>query len=195
VAVNVAAHQLLEPGFVEKVIRLLRHTDTPADLLTLELTEGVLVENTMATAECFRALQEEGVRISIDDFGTGYASLSYLHHFHFNELKIDRSFVRRIHANRKAQVIVRSVLDLVRTMGFTTVAEGVEEAEELQWLEAEGCQVIQGYLVSRPLRAEQWEPGWLLPERPKPWWGLPLSGGPQTARAEEAELPSPGGPG
>ncbi len=181
-AVNVTAHQLLEPRFVQQVMAILEETGVPPERLTLELTESVLVENTSATAECFQQLQREGVRISIDDFGTGYASLSYLQHFHFNELKIDRSFVSHIDTNHKGQVIVRSVLDLARTMGFTTVAEGVETPQELAWLQEAGCAVVQGYRVSRPLPAHDWDPAW-------------LSGNRRTATPAAEAFPSPGAPG
>ncbi|MEB3264689.1 MAG: EAL domain-containing protein [Synechococcus sp.] len=181
-AVNVTAHQLLAPRFVSQVMATLEQTGLPPEQLTLELTESVLVENTSATAECFQELQREGVRISIDDFGTGYASLSYLQHFHFNELKIDRSFVSHIDTNHRGQVIVRSVLDLARTMGFTTVAEGVETAQELEWLRQAGCAVIQGYLVSRPIPAHHWEPAW-------------LNGNRQTATPAPPEGPTPEAPG
>ena len=125
------------------------------------LKQSVLVENTMATAHCFQELQKQGIQIAIDDFGTGYASLSYLQHFSFDTLKVDQSFVRGIHTNPKAQVIVHSVLDMAEKMGFETVAEGVECPEELQWLRHAGCQVIQGYLIGKPLPPEQWRPEWL----------------------------------
>ncbi|MEA5422366.1 EAL domain-containing protein [Synechococcus sp. CCY9202] len=161
IAVNVTAHQLLEPQFVAKLLGIVERAGIPPALLKLELTESVLVENTMATAHCFQELQKQGIQIAIDDFGTGYASLSYLQHFSFDTLKVDQSFVRGIHTNPKAQVIVHSVLDMAEKMGFTTVAEGVEFPEELQWLRNAGCQVIQGYLIGKPLPPEQWRPEWL----------------------------------
>ena len=101
----------------------------------------------LATLHALRAL---GVRISMDDFGTGYSSLSYLRSFPFDKIKIDRSFVRDLAANRDAQAIIRSIVSLGQGLGVTITAEGVETEAELRCLRAEGCQEGQGFLFSRP---------------------------------------------
>ncbi|MFM7676213.1 MAG: EAL domain-containing protein [Synechococcus sp.] len=179
-AVNVTAHQLLEPRFVSQVMATQEQSGLPPEQLTLELTESVLVENNSATADCFQKLQQEGVRISIDDFGTGYASLSYLQHFHFNELKIDRSFVSHIDTNHKGQVIVRSVLDLARTMGFTTVAEGVETTQATR------------VVATGRLRGDPGLPG--EPARPRPPLGARLAQrGPANSHTSTTRSPHPRG--
>jgi EAL domain-containing protein (putative c-di-GMP-specific phosphodiesterase class I) len=100
-----------------------------------------------------RQLRELGVKISMDDFGTGYSSLSYLRSFEFDKIKIDRSFIRDITNQAECRAIVRAIAALGGSLGMTTVAEGVETAEQLKCLEAEGCTEIQGYLVSPPVPA------------------------------------------
>lgn len=122
-----------------------------------ENTGCVLVENFSTTSETFRQLQQHGIRIAIDDFGTGYASLSYLQHFSFDILKIDRSFISELHHQPRNQAIVDSIMRLSEHLDFDLVAEGVESHFEQDLLEGMGRPIyIQGYYVSPPLEAEAW---------------------------------------
>ena len=113
-AVNISSRQLLDPFFTDRVLDILKRTDLSANLLKLELTESVLVEHLKDANEHFARLQKQGIQIAIDDFGTGYASLSYIQHFSFDILKIDRSFVSNIDQKSKNQAIVTSILKLVQ---------------------------------------------------------------------------------
>jgi EAL domain-containing protein (putative c-di-GMP-specific phosphodiesterase class I) len=123
--------------------------------LDLEITEGSLLDNTETVLEILRELKALGVRISMDDFGTGYSSLSYLQKFPFDKIKIDQSFVRGADHNADSGAIVRAVAALGKSLGMTTVAEGVETQEQLDRVRAGGCSEVQGYLTGRPLPAAE----------------------------------------
>ena len=113
------------------------------------------MHNTARTLETLRAIHERGVRLAIDDFGTGYSSLSYLRRFPIDTVKIDRSFVRDVPGDADDSAIVRSIIALAGSLRLSVVAEGVETVEQLAFLRAEGCEIIQGYLVSGPLPMEE----------------------------------------
>ncbi len=115
----------------------------------------MLINNTEYTLRVLTELKSRGVRISMDDFGTGYSSLSYLRTFPFDKLKIDRSFIQGSDSCGDNTAIIRAVASLGQSLGMTTVAEGVETSEQLAALQREGCDQIQGYLISRPQPAEQ----------------------------------------
>jgi EAL domain-containing protein (putative c-di-GMP-specific phosphodiesterase class I) len=117
----------------------------------LEITEGSLIHDPRRSAAILARLDEMGVRIAIDDFGTGYSSLAWLKRFPFHEIKVDRSFVHDLESSPSDAAIVRSTIELGRSLGLATVAEGVETPGELSRLTAWGCDMVQGYLVSRPL--------------------------------------------
>jgi EAL domain-containing protein (putative c-di-GMP-specific phosphodiesterase class I) len=155
-AVNISSRQLLDPFFTDRVLDILKRTDLSANLLKLELTESVLVEHLKDANEHFARLQKQGIQIAIDDFGTGYASLSYIQHFSFDILKIDRSFVSNIDQKSKNQAIVTSILKLASQLNFKVVAEGVETLAEKLFLYDRGCHYFQGYLISPPILAKDW---------------------------------------
>ncbi|MEY4752544.1 MAG: hypothetical protein RJA44_219, partial [Pseudomonadota bacterium] len=152
VSINLAPSQLLSADLAATLARELGDSQLDPARLELEITESVFINEVPGrTIEQLHALQQQGVRIALDDFGTGYSSLSYLRRFPFNTLKIDRAFVRELLAHRDARALVRNILALGRSLRMTTVAEGVEEPAQLQMLQAEGCDQLQGYLISRPL--------------------------------------------
>jgi diguanylate cyclase (GGDEF)-like protein len=155
VAVNLSPIQFRSGNLVSSVISALSASQLPPDRLELEITESVLLERTDANLHTLRQLRNLGVKISMDDFGTGYSSLSYLRSFEFDKIKIDRSFIRDIASQAECRAIVRAITALGNSLGMTTVAEGVETAEQLRCLEAEGCTEIQGYVVSRPVPADK----------------------------------------
>ena len=157
VAVNVSARNLLDEGFVDEVVELLARWDVPASSLELEVTESAIMadpERAQRILERFAAL---GFTLSIDDFGAGYTSLAHLKKLPVHQLKIDRSFVSQMVTDRSDAVIVQSVVELGRNLGLTTVAEGVEDRETWDQLAELGCDVAQGYFLSRPLPAEALE--------------------------------------
>ncbi|KQO78793.1 EAL domain-containing protein [Methylobacterium sp. Leaf88] len=150
VAVNVSAVQLRRPGLEATVLSALAASGLPANRLKLEVTESVLMQDAEAVLACLHRLRGRGVRIALDDFGTGYSSLSYLRRFPFDQIKIDRSFIRDI-ADPDAAAIVRAVVGIGERLGMGIVAEGVETPEQLDLVRREGCTQVQGFLFSRPL--------------------------------------------
>ncbi|MCW2599542.1 MAG: hypothetical protein JWM02_1371 [Frankiales bacterium] len=153
VAVNVSAHTVLDPGFVTEVAALLTSTNTAPDLLTLELTEGVLVEDPKLAAERMAEIRALGVKLSVDDFGTGYSSLTYLKGLPMDEVKIDKGFVDDIVDDSGDRSVVRAVVDIAHTLGLRVVAEGVEQEEQHRVLRDLGVDEVQGYLHARPMAA------------------------------------------
>ena len=119
--------------------------------LELEITESVFLANSSETLATLHKLKALGLRIALDDFGTGYSSLSYLRSFPFDKLKIDKSFVRDATATHGSKSIVRAVISLGRSLGMTTIAEGIETVEQLDHMRAEGCNEAQGFLFSHPV--------------------------------------------
>ena len=155
VAVNLSARGLLDPGLPATVARVLAETGVAPSLLTLEITESSVMEDFDTALEALNALRELGVRLSVDDFGTGYSSLAYLQRLPVHEVKIDKSFVIPMSVSPSAIAIVRAVIDLAHTLGLTVVAEGVEDELSRQALALMGCDIMQGYLLSRPLSVDQ----------------------------------------
>ena len=151
IAVNISAVQFEQPGLVELVRRLLADTGMAPEGLELELTEAVAMKAPETVAKTMKELGQQGVRLSIDDFGTGYSSLSYLKRFNIHKLKIDQSFVRDISADPDDQAIATAIVQMAHSLGMSTIAEGVETAEQLEFLRSRGCDQIQGYFFSRPL--------------------------------------------
>ncbi|WP_439923151.1 putative bifunctional diguanylate cyclase/phosphodiesterase [Nitrobacter sp. JJSN] len=157
VAVNLSPVQFRSRNLVSAVIAALAHSGLSPLRLELEITESVFLAETTANLATLHQLRELGVRISMDDFGTGYSSLSYLRSFPFDKIKIDRSFVRDLAERPDCEAIVRAISGLGRSLNITTTAEGVETAEQLEWLRAEGCNEVQGFLFSSARPAEEIE--------------------------------------
>ena len=151
VAVNLSTLDLLDEGLVDRVRRALRTEGVPADQLTLEITETALLADGPRALLTATALQRLGVQLSIDDFGTGFSSLSYLRMLPAHELKIDRSFITNVVTEDRDEVIVRSTIDLGHTLGLRVTAEGVEDDATLVHLAGLGCDLAQGFGISRPL--------------------------------------------
>ncbi|ART56773.1 hypothetical protein CBP36_10205 [Acidovorax carolinensis] len=156
-AVNLSAVQFGQAGLTDMVSQLLRQTGVPPEALELELTEAVAMKTPEVAAQKMQELSQRGIRLSIDDFGTGYSSLSYLKRFNINQLKIDQSFVRDIGTDTDDQAIATAIVQMAHSLGMTTIAEGVETAEQLDFLRARGCDQVQGYHYSRPLLPEHFE--------------------------------------
>jgi EAL domain-containing protein (putative c-di-GMP-specific phosphodiesterase class I) len=150
-AVNFSGRQLGQRNIVDVVSRVLDDAGLPAGSLTLEITESVLMSDARQAVEVVRALAGRGVRFSIDDFGTGYSSLAYLKRFSAHVLKIDRSFIDGLGRDAHDSAIVGATIALADALGMETIAEGVEEPEQLAFLRRLRCHRAQGYYVSRPL--------------------------------------------
>ncbi len=155
VAVNMSASQFQQQDVPQLVAQVLADSGLPPHCLELELTESVLMRDTAATAQSMQQLKRMGVRLALDDFGTGYSSLSYLKRFPIDVLKIDQSFTAEVTSDDGAASITRAIIAMARSLGMTTVAEGVETQEQLAALAALGCDVMQGYYISYPVPAEQ----------------------------------------
>jgi diguanylate cyclase (GGDEF)-like protein len=160
IAVNLSARNLLDLQLPEDISALLEKWNVDPHYLELEITESTIMADPVRAVEVLTRLSEMGIRFSVDDFGTGYSSLAYLKRLPVNELKIDRSFVTNMVNDDNDAIIVRSTIDLGRNLGLQVVAEGVETEEVWESLHGLGCDVAQGYYLSRPVPAEELTP-WL----------------------------------
>jgi EAL domain-containing protein (putative c-di-GMP-specific phosphodiesterase class I) len=154
-AVNVSPVQFRRGDLVEAVRTALCRSGLAPELLELEITESLFVDEGDATAQIMRTLCSMGITFSLDDFGTGYSSLSYVRRFPISKIKIDQSFIRDLPANPGNLEIVRAIAALAESLGLTTTAEGVETREELDLLALAGCTETQGYYFARPLRGAE----------------------------------------
>jgi len=150
-AVNISGRQFQQPGFVAMVDKVLHESTLPPGLLTLELTESVIMDEPEKSRQLLQQLRDRGLKISIDDFGTGYSSLSYLKNFPIDQLKIDRSFVHEVLTNRDDAGIVEAIAVIARRLNLDVVAEGIECREQAEFLSHCGCQTGQGYYFAKPL--------------------------------------------
>ena len=156
-AVNLSAVQFRHANLPELVSQVLLDAGLAPECLELELTESVAMSDPLGAIAIMNKLHQRGVRLSIDDFGTGYSSLSYLKRFSVYKLKIDQSFVRDISEDPDDKAIVVAVIALARSLGFQTIAEGVETQGQLDFLREQGCDEVQGYFFSRPLPVDEFE--------------------------------------
>ena len=156
-AVNLSAVQFRHANLPGMVSQVLAEANLPPQYLELELTEGVAMNDPLGAIAVMNNLHARGVRMSIDDFGTGYSSLNYLKRFKVYKLKIDQSFVRDITEDPDDKAIVVAVIALARSLGFLTIAEGVETPGQLAFLRAQGCDEVQGYFYSKPVLVDQFE--------------------------------------
>ena len=150
-SVNVSARQFRQPEFVRQVTEIIQETGVRSHLLTLELTESLVLDNVDDAIEKMHQLRTKGVRFSVDDFGTGYSSLAYLTRLPLHQLKIDQSFVRNLGARATDDVIVQTIIGMARNLELEVIAEGVETQEQKDFLVRHGCDLYQGYLLGRPM--------------------------------------------
>ena len=150
IAVNISAENLKEADFYHFVCMSLTDSGVPAKKLTLEITESAVVDDPESAIFLLRKFKKHGIKISIDDYGTGYSSLAQLKQLPVHELKIDKSFVQKLKDDEDDQIIVRSTIELAHNMGLSVVAEGIEDKFALDWLAQHGCELGQGYFISRP---------------------------------------------
>ncbi len=155
VSINVSGKQFAKADLVAEVGTALRETNLPGKCVTLEITESVMMTNADAAAATLRELRARGANISVDDFGVGYSSLSQLHRFPIDALKIDRSFLQRIGGEERDAEIIRTIVTLAHNLNLSVTAEGIETPLQLERLRALGCESGQGYLFAKPLSVEQ----------------------------------------
>ncbi|NET02041.1 MAG: diguanylate cyclase [Sphaerospermopsis sp. SIO1G1] len=154
VAVNLSARQFQQTNLVEIITKILQETQLEPQYLELEITESLLMQDVDFTVSALRELQALGIHISMDDFGTGYSSLSLLMYFPLSSLKIDKSFIFNLTNNSSNSAIINSVISLGHGLNLTLIAEGVETLEQLEFLRLANCDVVQGFLLSKPLNVE-----------------------------------------
>lgn len=157
IAVNLSPVQLRNPDFVDFVRETLERTGLDPERLELEVTEGILLQNTEANTRMLLELKQLGVRISMDDFGTGYSSLGNLRSFPFDKIKIDKSFISDLSTRPESAAIIRAILTLGRSLGMTTTAEGVETRDQLDYLRAEGCMEVQGFYFAKAISNDRFQ--------------------------------------
>jgi EAL domain-containing protein (putative c-di-GMP-specific phosphodiesterase class I) len=156
IAVNLSPNQFKSRNLVQTVVNAIVASGLSPGRLELEITETVLLQDSAATLETLRKLQNFGIRIALDDFGTGYSSLSYLRSFPFDKIKIDRSFINGLSdGSMEAVAIVRAMTQMGLSLGMSMTAEGVETAAQLDIVRAEGCTEVQGFLYSLPKSAHE----------------------------------------
>jgi len=157
IAVNLSVRQLQHHGIVERVRAIVEESgiDPRGDTLEFEVTESLVADNVEQAIAILEELADIGIRIAMDDFGTGYASLSYLTRLPIHSVKIDRSFIKRVHLGGSDSAVVHAIITMAHTLGYKVIAEGVETNEQLEFLRDHGCDQIQGFLISKPQPAEE----------------------------------------
>ncbi|MGH8353220.1 MAG: putative bifunctional diguanylate cyclase/phosphodiesterase [Pseudomonas sp.] len=168
VSVNLSVHQLRQGNLTSLVRQVLDETGLPARLLELELTESQLLDNVENVIATFQQLRDLGVKLAIDDFGTGYSSLSYLKRFPVDYVKIDQTFIRDLSVGGEDAAITRAIIAMAHSLELKVVAEGVETQAQMDFLKSQHCDEIQGFLISRPVPAEQFAE--LLKEQATALW-------------------------
>ena len=156
-SINISANLLLSPDFVSDFCRLIdSHGLSPSDIL-IEITESSAMDDPDQTGLVLQQLKNHGISLAIDDFGTGYSSLSYLKKFAVDQVKIDQSFVKDLSTSMESRTIVKAIIRMCETLGFETLAEGIETREQAMILAESGCKKLQGYLIAKPLSADEFQ--------------------------------------
>lgn len=154
-SVNISVAQFMEKGFLPRLLKVIEEFDFDKSFLTLELTESMSIEATDHILPVLNAIKDEGIEISMDDFGTGYSSLSVLRELPIDELKIDKSFIDVILSDEKEGALVSGIVNIGKNFQMVTLAEGVEDVEQLEILKSFSCDIIQGYYFSKPLKIDE----------------------------------------
>jgi diguanylate cyclase (GGDEF)-like protein/PAS domain S-box-containing protein len=162
ISANLSSIQLQNECLVSTIQHILQETELDPQWLEIEITESILLQNTKHTLKVLKELKELGISISIDDFGVGYSSLSYLKHFSFDYLKMDQSFINNLNMSPKDELIISGIIKLAHSLNMKVIAEGVESNQQLSYLREQGCDGVQGYLISKPVSADEFiERVWL----------------------------------
>ncbi|MCM1185314.1 MAG: bifunctional diguanylate cyclase/phosphodiesterase [Lachnoclostridium sp.] len=156
-SINISALQYSKKDFVDGILKMIRKYRVEPSDIELEITESILIDDFDEVSDKLKQLREYGIRISLDDFGTGFSSLSYLKKLPIDTLKIDKSFIDTVLTDSATRIITESIINMVSMLGLETIAEGVEQEEQLRYLSNIGCDVIQGYLLGKPQPSEEIE--------------------------------------
>jgi two-component system CheB/CheR fusion protein len=151
VAINIYPSQFAQPDFSRSILGYFKMLKLPANRIELEVTETAATADPAAAARHLEKLREAGIKIAIDDYGTGYSNMAQLFKLPFDTLKIDRSLISSIDLDERSEFIIASTISMTRSLGHNVVAEGVETAEQLEFLKKCGCDMIQGYFFTRPM--------------------------------------------
>ena len=160
-SINISASNLKETDLVERLLHTMDQHALPVTSIELELTESALVNDSPKASHQLDALLTAGIRVAIDDFGTGYSSLAYLQEIPAQVVKIDRSFIQRIEQEKRSRTLVKAMISMAHDLGYSVVAEGVENHQTYAFLDSLGCDEVQGYFISRPMPPSQFEQ-WLV---------------------------------
>ena len=152
---NFSVHHLMRTGFVNDIRQVLAESGLPAEQLEIEMTESVMIDSVEKAIDCLGQIHALGVRVAIDDFGTGYSSLNYLQSFPADVIKIDRSFVVRMHDSEASRQFITALIAISHVMNYEIIAEGVEEEDQLAFLKEKGCDFIQGFIWGKPMDPEE----------------------------------------
>lgn len=156
-SINISAIQYKRKDFVPQLLDIMQRYQVEPSEIELEITESILIEDFAEVKEKLMMLRDYGIRISLDDFGTGFSSLAYLNGLPIDTLKIDKSFVDRVNTDESTRIITESIVSMVSRLGYESVAEGVETKEQLEYMQKIGCNIIQGYLLGKPMPPEEME--------------------------------------
>jgi len=154
-SINISGRQFHSKNFVEKIENIIKENNCSSEMIEIEITESVLMENQHNSMPALEALDDIGFKIAIDDFGTGYSSLSYLRHFRIDTLKVDQSFVRDVNEDPDDAAITSAIIAMAHSLNLRVIAEGVETYQQLEFLKQRQCEYVQGYLFSRPLPVDE----------------------------------------
>ncbi len=165
VSVNLSGRQLENGDIASQVAHVLAESGLKPEYLELEITESIIMKRPEEVISILHQLKAMGVKLSIDDFGTGYSSLNYLRKFPIDLLKIDKAFVRDIESNKEDRLIVKGIIALAKSLNLEVLAEGVETAEQQNFLEQEGCDYIQGFYIGKPMKSSEFEQEFILSNR------------------------------
>jgi len=155
VSVNISPLQFRHPDFIDQVMEILERTGASPDKLMLEITERIVIGDVNDAVQRMNTLKARGIRFAIDDFGTGYSSLAYLKRLPLNQLKINNAFIRDIESKASDTLLVETIISMAQHLGLEVVAEGVETQTQRDFLHARGCDLIQGYYYSKPIREQE----------------------------------------
>lgn len=156
-SLNISALQYKRPDFIDLLMKHVRENEVQPEEIELEITETVLIDDFKAVIEKMLVLQEYGFRVSLDDFGTGYSSLSYLSGLPLNTIKIDKAFIDSVLVDTATKIVMESIIQMVHRLGYESIAEGIESYDQVEYLQEIGCDVIQGYLLGKPLDSSEIE--------------------------------------
>ena len=155
ISINVSPAQLIQDGFVTQMIEMTEEEKVNPNMIALEITETFLVQNIKLMAEKLKVLKKHGFIIHLDDFGTGYSSMLYLKDLPIDAIKIDKEFIKYINTDKSSRIIVSKIISLATSLDMKIIAEGVEDEKQYQFLKKNGCEVIQGFLISKAVPYEE----------------------------------------